>query len=287
MSSATKNNDKRLSSSGSFTSLLVFKEKSTKDEKEDEGEKRKMSDKTKREIEFVLEKKLERQMQREKEKKEKKEKEKKKKEEKENEKLQRKKEKRKSGSWIRPRSIMIKKKGASREDIDASDVSSMSTTDVGSISPSSSGTYASYSSAHDEDEAQLIGLLKRLKSNDRSLVEFKCPPSVTQELQTMGQELIKVISDCLVFNTHLNVSASPPPSIHLRRAQSLPAPEACSGIWYQSLQNLKTVSRSLWLRDDRSTSAVACRSAACQLDIGISQHLLVRPRRHWCLHICR
>jgi hypothetical protein len=57
-------------------------------------------------------------------------------------------------------------------------------------------------------DGSLLETLKRLKSNDRDLTEFKTPPTIMQELQASTLELIKIISDCLVFNTHLKVCAA-------------------------------------------------------------------------------
>jgi len=61
-------------------------------------------------------------------------------------------------------------------------------------------------------DVSLIEQLKRLKANEHGLVEFKTPPSMMQqELQATTSDLIRIISDCLVFNTHLLVPPPPPP----------------------------------------------------------------------------
>jgi len=50
--------------------------------------------------------------------------------------------------------------------------------------------------------SDLIKLLERLKSNDKTLTEID-NPSIVRELHLVGKEFIKIISDCLVFNTNL------------------------------------------------------------------------------------
>lgn len=51
-------------------------------------------------------------------------------------------------------------------------------------------------------ESDLIKLLERLKANDKTLVEID-NPSIVREINVVGKDFIKIVSDCLVFNTHL------------------------------------------------------------------------------------
>ena len=55
------------------------------------------------------------------------------------------------------------------------------------------------SKAQDSD---LIKLLERLKSNDKTLTVID-NPSIVREIHVVGKDFIKIVSDCLVFNTHL------------------------------------------------------------------------------------
>lgn len=132
-------------------------------------------------------------------------------------------EKRRSGSWIRPRSLMLMKKVSRRGD--SSDAASVSPDSELMPPPSSphvrktsnsleSDTRSSSSSQEVHRSQQVVSprtrpsmleQLKRLKANERDLIEFKTPPTMNQELQASTAELIKIIADCLVFNTHLKV----------------------------------------------------------------------------------
>lgn len=150
-------------------------------------------------------------------------------------------ERRRSGSWIRPRSLMLMKRvgrkgdssevsplpsangemegfsqshlgtgGRSVAKTPLSDLEGRASGHVQEAAAKSAPGYSQPQKESDSPRDTLLGQLKLLKANDRELIEFKTPPTIMQELQASTIELVKIISDCLVFNTHLKVCASVP-----------------------------------------------------------------------------
>jgi hypothetical protein len=118
-------------------------------------------------------------------------------------------------------------------------------------------------------DGSLLETLKRLKSNDRDLTEFKTPPTIMQELQASTLELIKIISDCLVFNTHLKVCA----------AFSAFALSLLSFFWSRThFATCCAEIGSVGLRDEGGRGEAARRGASRELDPRIPQHHVVQPR---------
>lgn len=54
-----------------------------------------------------------------------------------------------------------------------------------------------------KQDSDLIKILERLKNNDKALTVID-NPSIVREIHVVGKDFIKIVSDCLVFNTHLN-----------------------------------------------------------------------------------
>jgi len=132
-------------------------------------------------------------------------------------------------------------------------------------------------------DVSLIEQLKRLKANEHGLVEFKTPPSMMQqELQATTSDLIRIISDCLVFNTHRLVPPPPPPL--LEEHSGHPAhthTHTHDGADCALVARARAETRPVGLRDEGGRGKDARGSPPSQLHGGVPQHRLVQPERHW------